>query len=186
MYSRLSGDHSLGDHIIDVSPALIGARLADLSPQPAFERGERPLRARAVFLLIRVPHKIFRVLVERVVGQMHAPAVDGPVVVGLRREACEALVVQIDHKWVPGGHQHVEADVGLEAIEQEGRVNVAAGHPLMVEDLIDEDVGTLAGERLARAVQEDATAAVGSGGLQDPRAPVVLRHLSSEGFLVER
>ena len=72
-----------------------------------------------------------------------------------------------------GRDQHVDAYVGLEAVQKEGGVNVAAGDAAVVADRVDE--GRLALAHVARPVQKDAAPAVGRRGLENPHVAVPLR-----------
>ena len=79
----------------------------------------------------RVLHEILTFLIYSIVGQVHAEVVEIATkrrYIILRREPRQALLVNEDAKRDDTRDQHVDAQVELEIIDEEGLVEVALRH----------------------------------------------------------
>mmetsp|Transcript_49956 Transcript_49956/g.119196 ORF Transcript_49956/g.119196 Transcript_49956/m.119196 type:complete len:228 (+) Transcript_49956:843-1526(+) len=109
-------------------------------------------------------------LVDRVVGQMHGAFLQTiwRAVVLLRGQAYQAFFIDVDLQGIKGGDHNVEAQIELEAIDQQRPVNVALHHPRPLQKL-------LLRRRSNGGVKEaDALAATEVDGLPDPQRSWVL------------
>ena len=92
----------------------------------AERRLQRPLVPGVVLVRIHVVLVRLIVLIDRIIGQVSARV--GVLAVGrgvrLRGEAREALLVRVRAQRLEAGHEHVDAQVELALLQQQGRVNV--------------------------------------------------------------
>ena len=123
----LGGDDGLDDEILDPVPhrLLVDPVLRKVLPQ----RAQRPLVPLPLLRVLVGPVAV-RVLVDRVVGEVHVDvgelgAVGGVLVGG---EADEALLVEVDAERAERGHEHVNAEVVLGAVDQVRLGDVALDH----------------------------------------------------------
>jgi len=78
-----------------------------------------------------VEHELRTVLVDGVVGEVHADLVHvlaGGHLVLLSREPAQPLLVHIEGQGVNAGHQHIDPEVEFEALDEVGLVDVPLHH----------------------------------------------------------
>ena len=133
----LSTHQGLDDDVLNVRPVLV--RLEAQGLESLEELGQRLLVAVAEVVQGLIVHVLGTVLVDGVVGEMHAQVVHVLLVrelVLLGGEAHQSLVVDVDAQGVAAGHQGIYAHVELEALVQEGVGNVLLNDAvLIVHDL---------------------------------------------------
>lgn len=103
------------------------------------ESSEAPFEANIVLLLVLVLHKLFILLVDRVVRQVHISVVFVELRrVGLGGEPRQTFLVDVDAEWLVRGHHHVDAQIKLVAIDEQGVRDVARDDRCLVHiELID-------------------------------------------------
>lgn len=111
-----------------------------------------PFVSDAHLLLILVEHKLLALLVDCVVGEVHADIIDVVLVrrdVGLSGEPAQSLPEDEHAQRVNSCHQHVYSQVELQPVDQVGAAEVALHHTVLLRI----DVLQLASEEDALALR---------------------------------
>ena len=127
IHMRLSQTHRLDYDLIDLVEhsllghlAIIGANFVEYELVGA-------LATYIICVLAFILDKVARLLIDRVVSQVHAKVIQirrGWTLVLLRRKPCKTIFVNIDAKRCDAVYKHVDAQIKLEAINQVGFVHV--------------------------------------------------------------
>lgn len=99
---RLGRDQGLNDYGLSVPPDLLHIDLAFLREVREGE-AKGPLVADGVVIGVLVLHKVVRVLIDRVIRQVHTHVLDVVLVdllVGLSGKASETILEEKDPEWV--------------------------------------------------------------------------------------
>jgi len=99
---RLGRDQGLNDYGLSVPPDLLHIDLAFLREVREGE-AKGPLVADGVVIRVLVLHKVVRVLIDRVIRQVHTHVLDVVLVdllVGLSGKASETILEEKDPEWV--------------------------------------------------------------------------------------
>lgn len=122
----LDGAERLNGDVIDILPQLI-----DIMPL-LLERLEDSLdtsfMAHIHLLLITIEHKIWAVLIDRVIRQVHAHIIEvgiGWCHVGLSGQPHQSVPIGVDPHGVGAGQKHINPKVELQTIDEEGFMHVA-------------------------------------------------------------
>ena len=122
----LTGDKTLDDDIIDATPEEVHVDV-DLLEVLA-EGGEGPLETVVVVLQVVIMHVVLTLFVDAVVGQVHKLVCFRVLrLVLFGSKASKSLLENIDSKWLDTGDKHINAQVKLVTVDQQG-VSDVAGH----------------------------------------------------------
>ena len=137
-------NNRLHRQLLELLPALLGADDLGVLLPLLIDRLKDGRQTAFVTEVVsaRVLHEVLALLVDRVVGQMHAEVVEvaaeGRDVV-LRREPRQALLVNEDAQRNDTSNQHIYAQIELQIVNEEWFVQVALGdvmlanlHPIVI------------------------------------------------------
>jgi len=145
---HLSRYYGLDDDVFDLGEegVVVDVVLLEQLPQP----GDSPLGPEILQIVVILHKGALVELIDRVVSQVHELVLLGLQVVRVltRRKPRQPLLVHIDLQRVDGGECHVDPEVELEAVDEEGVVDVVAGHQALLhlnlaEVVCDEDAFAL-------------------------------------------
>ncbi len=129
----LHGQQRLNNRLLNIHHER--ERVLALAAQEPQKRAHRPLVAVVLDVRIIAPHILLALLIQAVVGQVHASVLDAPhaLVVLDCGEASQALLVQVEDERIERGHRHVQSQVELEALDQQRVRYVLAHHQIVFE-----------------------------------------------------
>ena len=123
---RLYRDQSAHDERVDLCKEDVDVDA--VAGEAALERAERPLVPVVVGRGVDVVHKVRRVLVDRVVGQVHVQVLERRArrcgLEALGREARESLLEDVAPERLERCDGNVQAQVELESVNQQRVANV--------------------------------------------------------------
>jgi hypothetical protein len=129
---RITTDHSLNDEVLDLVPQF-GHVHSPLGHD--LEHGlQVPLMAYAHIVSILIEHKLVTFLVDRVVCEMHADVLHVLLVWGhivLGRETGQPVPEDENAQGIHPCHQHVDAQVELQPVDQVGATQVTLHHAFL-------------------------------------------------------
>ena len=153
----LSTKQSLQDHIVNARPQQIHVDTYLL--EMLAECTKRPFVAEIILFGVLVLNELFILLVDGVVGQVHVLVVLVYFLsVGFTCETGEAFLEDVNFHGFVAGHQHVDTQIELVAVDQQRVGDVLADDTRLVHvhivDVIDE-VDTAALARIGRLHNPD-------------------------------
>mmetsp|Transcript_9983 Transcript_9983/g.15087 ORF Transcript_9983/g.15087 Transcript_9983/m.15087 type:complete len:281 (+) Transcript_9983:1693-2535(+) len=165
----LATSQCLNDDVEDARPE---QRHVDAySLQVLAEGRETPLEAEVILFTVLVLYEVIILLIDRVVGQMHELIVLIELCsVGLGGKPCQPLLIYVDPQGLVASHHHVDTQVELVPVDQQG-----------VRDVPRDDAQLVNVQVIDVVDYVDATASTRVAGLHDPNIAARVRLLQ---FLV--
>lgn len=160
----LNREDRLYYHIVDALPD--GLHVYPHLLEVSLQRAQRPLVTVVALVDGGVGLKCVGFLVDAVVGQVevHVLEITLGVIIGLRRESDQTLIINVDSERLDAGEKDVDAQVKLVVVYEEGVRDVLRHHHAIAAELV------LSHLQVAETIQQVYALALGAlGRLHDPQ-----------------